>query len=396
MIFYLSSFEILTRMADTTPIIPDEIGKYLNFFLLIYGILISVKTMDLGYYMLLLLIPGIIIGYRIQPDYRFIIYNILGIINLCLGIVFFGKLIIYNIRIIHNLIRLLSYSLISALCFAIVKTPTYTEFTNTLNANFEASAGFGSNQVSTAFGLGFFLFFYLWYKNIRLIGYYRIFDLLFGMLFLFQGLLTFSRGGIIGGIIGVLLLFIFSGNKNVKFKIAQKLKLVVFGVALLIFVSFFVNKLTNGNLLLRYQGESNATLRGSVDKDLNHLTTNRSEIFMGDLDLFKNNPVFGVGVSNSAKLRIFREGVAAHVELSRLLAEHGILGLIFAIILTYLFIKERFKLRSSYSILYIFAIVGLFTTFHAATRTFISPLLIPLMLVSYKPKKKLALTKSSS
>jgi len=396
LLFYLSSFEILTRMAHTSPIIPDEIGKYFNFVLLTYGIIISSKIRDIGYYMLLLLIPGILSGYQAAPDYRYIVFNILGIINLCLGIVFFGKFVVHNIRVIFTLLRLLTYSLISALSFAIIRTPDYSDLSYTLNANFDVSGGFGSNQVSTAFGLGFFIMFYLWYKKIKVIGYYRIFDLILCLLFLFQGLLTFSRGGIIGGAIGVLLLFFYSGNKINNFLSFNNLKLIVFSIPLLILALFIANNLTHGNLLLRYQGETNSTLRGVVDKDLNHLTTNRLEIFLGDLDLFKNHPVFGVGVSNSMNLRIFREGVSAHVELSRLLAEHGIFGLIFAIIITYLFVIQRYKLRSPYSILYILAIIGLFTTFHAATRTFISPLLIPLMLVGFKSINKLNLAKTDS
>jgi hypothetical protein len=380
--FYLSSFEIISRMARTSPIIPDEIGKYLNFFLLLYAILISNKRRNIGFYLVILLIPGIILGYGYVPDYRVLVYNILGMINLCLGLVFFGSLILSDIGIIQNMLRLLVYSLIAALSFAIVKTPDYDDLANSLSANFDASGGFGTNQVSTAFGLAFFLVFYLWNSNVKIIGYLRIFDLLLSMLFLFQGLLTFSRGGIIGGVIGVIMVLLFVNNRVNKWK--DNLRIIAIGLPLLFSSIYVANILTNGNLILRYQGETNATINGIKDKDINHITTNRYEIFLGDIELFLKNPIMGVGVSNSKYLRNLHEGVGAHVELSRLLAEHGIFGLIFFIVLLNLFFRKRKYLLNENSILYILAIIGLYTTFHAATRTFISPLIIPLILVKIR------------
>ena len=76
-------------------------------------------------------------------------------------------------------------------------------------------------------------------------------------------------------------------------------------------------------------------------------------------------------------------GVAAHVELSRLLAEHGILGLFYFIIL--LVIGWRVyqnKGNPKYTaLLFSLYILALYTTFHAATRTFITPLLLSLSTV---------------
>ena len=387
LLFYLSSFEIITRMARTTPIIPDEIGKYFNFFLLSYAVIISDKRRVIGYFMLLLLVPSIIIGSHVAPDYRFIVFNILGLINLCLGVVFFGKFLLHSTEIVNNLLRLLSYSLISALSFAIIKTPDYNELAGTLNANIDASGGFGSNQVSTAFGLGFFIMFYLWFKNVKVVGYFNFLDLALALLFLFQGLLTFSRGGVIGGVIGVIMLLFYSGDAANRGFI-KKIKLVALGIPLLFISIVIANNLTDGNLLLRYQGETNSTLNGIKEKDLNHITTNRFEIFLGDIELFAKKPILGVGVSNSKNLRTVHENVAAHVELSRLLAEHGILGLIFFIILIYFFVIRVFILKTEYAILYILAIIGLYSSFHAATRTFISPLLIPLMLTKITVSNK--------
>jgi hypothetical protein len=137
---------------------------------------------------------------------------------------------------------------------------------------------------------------------------------------------------------------------------------------------------------MRYQGETYGTLNGYKENDLNNITTGRLDIFLEDLKTFINYPVFGSGVSVSSQLRESHSGVAAHVELSRLLAEHGILGIIVFFILignVIILFSER---RKGLLILLILSILGSYTTFHAATRTFLSPLLIA---ISYIPLRSL-------
>ena len=72
------------------------------------------------------------------------------------------------------------------------------------------------------------------------------------------------------------------------------------------------------------------------------------------------------------------------MEMSRLLAEHGVLGLIYFIMLCSLFflIWRRNTNPLVKSILMGLFLLGLYTTFHAAIRTFVTPLLIGLSLVS--------------
>ena len=62
-------------------------------------------------------------------------------------------------------------------------------------------------------------------------------------------------------------------------------------------------------------------------------TTNRADIISSDLDVFWNDPSFGAGVGRSADERyeISQHYALSHTEFSRLLSEHGMLG-IFAIL----------------------------------------------------------------
>ena len=64
-------------------------------------------------------------------------------------------------------------------------------------------------------------------------------------------------------------------------------------------------------------------------------TTGREDIARADLEVWFDNPVLGVGpgVAKEYRAATFGRAAAAHTEFTRLLAEHGILGLVALIIL---------------------------------------------------------------
>ena len=224
------------------------------------------------------------------------------------------------------------------MAFTYLKTPDFDDIQFSLNANFETSGGFGSNQVSTALGLGFFLIFIFWVNQWKLSGF-RGGDiiLLFGMAL--QGLLTFSRGGMLGGGIGILIILITLNFNRLKSGFNNRIKRInqyaVLGIVTIIFLFLFANRITGGLLSLRYRGETNATIAGLKEKTVSTLTTGRWDIFLADLALWEKYPILGVGVGASQFIRENLNGVAAHVELSRLMAEHGLLGLLFFAILLF-------------------------------------------------------------
>jgi len=136
-------------------------------------------------------------------------------------------------------------------------------------------------------------------------------------------------------------------------------------------------------LINRYKGETAGTLSGTKEKTLSTITTHRYDILIGDIDLFLDAGFFGVGAGASKYLREELNGIVAHVEASRLIAEHGVLGIIYIFIMFYLMYKVWIsrKNRTYKGLLLSFIVIGWYTTFHAATRTYISPLLIGLSMI---------------
>jgi len=200
-----------------------------------------------------------------------------------------------------------------------------------------------------------------------------------------QGLLTFSRGGMVAALLS-LFIFIYYVMKSgyQAGVVAIRLKQLMLPLIAFIFLAIvYVNEWTGGNLFLRYSGETYGTMLGTRDKDLTTITSNRNIVFLNDIDLWIENPVLGTGVGASKYLRNEGSGIPAHVELSRLLAEHGILGLL--IFILFLFTSRNYFSEPDILVkalkLSMFAL-AILTSFHSATRTFLTPLLISLCTIN--------------
>lgn len=386
MLCYLPPMELLGRMAKTSPLIPYELGKYLTFFLCVLGI-ISAKPRSLtGFFLLLLLSPAFFYDFSNKVVFKDLVFNLIGSINVALIIWLLKDIPVWEAKFI-NALKLAIYPLVMVLGFSLIKTPDYDEIEFSLGANFDISGGFGSNQVSTALGTACFLLFLFWLNRWRFSGY-RWLDAALLFIFAFQGLLTFSRGGMLGGALGIVLIIYFiSKASNSKKRIYG---LPIIGRYLLpasiVFIGAFIvaNSITGGNLLMRYQGETAGTLAGTKEKDLNTLTTGRFDIFTGDLLLWADNPLTGVGAGASKYLRPTHTGSLTHVELSRLLAEHGAPGFLFfgvLLVLGFSLINSNQNNPMFKYICIALFLIGVYTTFHAAMRTYLSPLFIGLSMM---------------
>ena len=386
-ISYLVSFEILCRMTKTSPYIPYELSKYVLFILLTYGISLNKSQFHVGWVMFFLLIPSLFFDLSGSVNnYQYYVFNILGPVNTALGFIFFSKCNI-TFQGFEALLFLLLCPVISVLLYAYVKTPDYSDIQFNLGANFETSGGFGSNQVSTVLGLGMFIVFVFWFCKWNLSGY-KIFDLFLFFGFVFQGLITFSRGGIISAILAILFFVLINSiykksNKNKTLNLFNLGNVLVI-LSFILFAFIVANGLSKGNLFLRYKGETEGTLNGYKVQTLNNISSNRFNIFIGDFNLWMKHPLLGVGIGASQSLRDEVNGIIAHVELSRLLAEHGFLGLMFFTFLLIIPYKSIKKENNSLvkALKYSFYFIALFTTFHASMRTYVSPLLLGLSLIS--------------
>ncbi len=389
---YLISFEVLDRMAKTSPFIPYELGKYFLVLLGIVGIIYLGIRSQQGIILVILVTPAIFYDFSGQRVYYDIINYYLGPLAVGLGITFAYRLTITK-RNLDNILKLIFWGCLSSVVFTYIKTPDFESINFKLGANFETTAGHSSNQVSTIMGLGMFLSFYSLYNKLKFSGN-RFFDGLIFAMFTFQGLLSFSRGGMIVGAFGILLLmFLPENNENkpgekLRNGLNRSLVLGLIAVISLYGVFQLANGITGGNLLLRYQGETQGTLLGSKEKNVNHITTGRLDIMQRDFELFFKQPLTGVGCGISQYMRDEdKEKVAAHLEFSRLFADHGIFGAIYTGLL-FIFLPVRvWKLNNhsiSRNILFVLLIVALATSFHAAMRTFVTPLFVILAILKIK------------
>jgi len=387
-ITYLTSFELLARMSQTSPFIPYELGKYLLFCMLVFGVIKHGYKNYLGLIMVLLLMPAVFFDLSGKVDRQTIVFNLLGPVNVGLAVWFFYGKTLTKVQLI-KLLRISLFPLIAVLSSTIFKTPSYNDLEFSLGANFATSGGGGSNQVSTLLGVGIFVSFLFLINKWKITGY-RIADIVLFFLFGFQGLLTFSRGGIIGGVLGILIILFYvllsAESEKRRFKLPRLGKILVLSVILLMVTFQVADTLTGGLLGLRYLGETEGTLAGTKEKSIDSITTGRFNIFMEDLELWEENPVFGVGVGASSFLRDGSQFYLTHVELSRLLSEHGVLGVLYFLILMFLMIR-LFRSKKSpmeKGILVAFFMIAIYTTFHAAMRTYLTPLFIGLSLMEIK------------
>ncbi len=117
----------------------------------------------------------------------------------------------------------------------------------------------------------------------------------------------------------------------------------------------------------------------------------REDIMETDLNYFYENPVFGVGPGIGGMMRgeDGLQGVQAHSEPTRLLAEHGSFGLIVLLLLIFVPIVKYFRFRLYHHIYFFpFLIFWGLTINHAATRIVAPGVLYALTLLNVFIKKE--------
>jgi len=362
---YIVGIEVLMRMTDGMFV--NEFGKYGVLLFMFAGMFYSGFSKNgIAYWLyLLLLVPGIVLAtteLSLGADVKkAIFFNITG--PVCLGI---AAIYCYRRRITFEQLNLvviaMALPIVSLITYLFLYTPSIKEVVSSTNSNFETSGGFGPNQVSTALGLGIFLFFallLLYSKSKKLM----IIHLVLTCIVAFRGIVTFSRGGVYTGIamIILLLLVVFrNANPIAKMKIAS---VAIAAVVLALGIWAYSSLQTGGLIDKRYANED---VRGRVKKDR---LGGREEIAKTELQMFWDNPIMGIGVGRNKEYRKETTGInaASHNEITRLLAEHGSLGLLAFLILfatpLILSIDNRQNLY-----LYSFFVFWLLTINHAAMR----------------------------
>lgn len=328
---YFAGAEVLFRMTKGG--LAYEASKYLVILFMMMGMFfkgVSGKSYPYFIY-LILLVPAVIVAsmtLRYDANFR---TNVAFVLSgpVCLGI---AALFCYNRKITQkqllDVIMYLSLPIIALTTYLYFYNPSIEAVLSGTDSNYQASGGFGPNQVSTVLGLGMFAMTVNYFLRSPLM-LIKILNLVILGAMTYRAIVTFSRGGVYAAIIviaGFLWILFMKSSFNKKGHI-------LISLGLLIMVSFFTwsvsSKNTYGLIDKRY---ANQNASGQEKSDI---TTGRVSLFMDEVDGFLKSPFLGIGASRVKDARIEERNavIASHNEIGRTLSEHGFLGVVVIVIL---------------------------------------------------------------
>lgn len=363
---YIVGSEVFLRMTNGNPLY--EISKYGVIVFVFIGMYFSGFSKGAVPYwlFLLLLVPSVVISTFVldfETDIKnAIAFNISG--PVCLGV---ASLYTFRRKIpldeMNSILLSMGLPIVTTMVYLSFYSPILRDVITSTQSNFEASGGFGPNQVATILGLGMFIFFsriILESRNTFLV----ILNLVIALNITYRGMVTFSRGGMVTGfvMIGLLLFFLYS-KSNFKGRVKLNYIFVLVGVAMMAVWSY--TSFQTGGLINKRYANKDAAGRVKESK-----FTGREEVAQGEIDVFFNNPIFGAGVGKGVEVRkaMTGDGTLSHDEITRMLAEHGSLGILALLILFFtplaLYVENKFNM-----FLLCFVTFWLLTINHAAMRT---------------------------
>lgn len=382
---YMVGAEVFFRM--TKAYFLYETGKYMVILYLTIGMIYQGFNRKSFVYIvyILLLIPGVYVSFlNSEFDARFrqnILFNLSGPLCLSIAALYcYGRSI--RLKDLYTIGNFLVYPLISMTIYVYFYNIDVREVITGTASTSATSGGFGPNQVSTMLGLGAFILysrFLLPYKN-KLV---HLFMMVFLVAFVHRGIITFSRGGVItAGIMMVAftaIIFLFA-----KTRIKLKLWYRIIAVIAVLFAIWSFSVLQTGGLIANRYSNQDALGREKED-----VTTGRAELWTADFQAFAENPVFGVGVG---RIRYFYENrmgiyVASHNEITRLISEHGVFGILSLILLLSVPLISKAQGRRNI-FFYPFLIFWLLTIAHSSMRIAAPAFIYGLSLLNIKYNEK--------
>ncbi len=385
---YVAGAEVFFRM--TKAYFLYETGKYLVMFFIVIGLFYDgFKNKAYPYALfLLLLIPAILVSYdNISYDVNFrkaVLFNLSG--PLCLAFVAiytYGKTLTY--KGLLSVLNFVVYPIIAMTVYIILYRPDLRDTITNTAANSAASGGFGPNQVATALGLGIFILFS------RLLMPYTnkgVHYLMMGFLVLMtlRGVLTFARGGILTAVIMIVaFLIIYFSFTNLKSKGSTILKLV--GVVGFVGLIWMMSLAQTGGLI-----ENRYTNKDALGREKGDISTGRVKLISTEIEAFKTNPFFGIGVGQVKGYFTKELGInlPTHNEVTRMLSEHGIFG-VFALLI--LIIVPIFNNPLGVKNIYFYPLLlfWLLTISHSSMRIAAPAFIYGLSLITITREKKSAL-----
>jgi O-antigen ligase len=383
---YIIGAEVVFRMSGG--MVFYELPKYSVLLFLALGLFVEAKKhhISISYliYILLLLVGIAFVDIPFnEPIRNAIAFNLSGPILLGISAIYFYKRK-FQLTEILNVSFFMLLPIISMIALLYLKTPDLQEIQFSSGSNFEASGGYGPNQVATILGIGVFIVVVHLFFSRRIFQLFFIDIILFSYL-IFRGLITLSRGGMVTALFAIAAFtFFFILARNDKLKIIVKYSglVVLFGVVLFVYTS----NVTGGMLENRY------TNKNSIGVKKQDVSTGRLELFKAEIGAFLENPFFGIGVGGVKYYRAeqLNKMAATHNEMSRLIGEHGLMGVLALLILlitpTVHILKQSFLARAFLSA---FLIFWFLTINHSAMRIAFPAFIYGLSVCVIIPKKEL-------
>lgn len=378
---YILGAEIILRMTGSG--LFYEASKYLIISLSIFGIFYNGFNKKAAIYILyiFLLIPSVYISlYSLDVSLNIrkaIAFNLSGPVTLGIAALFCYGLKIKKSQL-KQVVNYMIYPIVSTVVYIFTYNPDVSSVSTGTGSNFAASGGFGPNQVATILGLGFFLttVHYFYFSKTKLTRYL---DLVLIVLFAFRAVVTFSRGGVFTGLI-MISVFLFFAYRTSKTQDKRKIKISMIVFLLIGTITWVLSTLqTNGMIEKRYANQ-NAL---GVEKD--DITTGRTDFFIEEFNYFIEHPFLGIGVGRVKDLRFQNFGIhaATHNEMSRIIAEHGFLGILAFSIL--LLVPLFFRLKDRSNVLFFsFYLFWFLTINHSSMRIAAPAFIYALSLIHIK------------
>lgn len=381
---YMVGIEVFLRMTGGN--FNNEFVKVNVIFFMLLGIIYNNFSINAFIYcvFLLLLIPGILMTSS-TTDFnldirKLLVFNLSGPVCLAISAVYmYKRRVLFND--LQNVVVAMGLPIVTTTVYLFLYNPSVKDVVTGTNSNFATSGGFGPNQVSTILGLGMFVFF----TQFILFSKSKILTVINSSLLLlvsYRAIVTFSRGGVITGVIMILILlgilYFYS-----KAKVRGKFGFVFLFTGLMgVTIWSYTSIQTSGLIEKRY---SNQDAAGRTKKDR---LGGREAIMDVELKTFIDNPVLGVGAGMGKQFRKdnFGVNVASHNEITRMLSEHGLLGIFGLLILfiTPLILYINNKQHLYFLSFYVFWVL---TINHAAMRTAAPAFVYALTLLSVQVKK---------
>ncbi len=373
---YITGAEVLWRMTDAR--LPWEIGKYAVAAIFISAMLRYRRKMPplLPVLYFALLLPSVFLTFQnssLSEARSLLSSNLSGPFCLMVAVCFFSQLSLTRRDLLRMFLLLIGPVIgIATLAALGVSSQDNIVFTN--ESNFDASGGFGPNQVSSILGAGALAAFLVLLDRDTHVKV-RVLVLAIMLFLSVQAALTFSRGGLynVAGAIALASIFLLKDSRTrIQFLLA---------VILICSLSYFVilprlDSFTNGAFSARFEDFE---------------ATGREEIVQMDLEIWLDNIILGVGpgIAKEVRAELGRDA-SAHTEFSRLLSEHGLFGL--AALLCFLLAASInvWKARTARERALIVAISGwsFLYMLNAATRLVAPSLMLGLAFVSFIPGKE--------